>query len=341
MKKLTFFNKMMYFFNTIFAVVLLFSFILPYVKPESFSLLSLLSLAVPILIIINVFFFLYWLLKLKKQLILSFMVLFLGYILLPSLYKFSSSNDKTNENSFSIMNYNVRLFNVYNWIEKPDIEKDIFNIISENQPDILCLQEFRQQSNLDWSAYKHKYERLFGRSSKYGQVIYSRYPIINSGSIEFPDSSNNAIYADIVVNTDTLRVYNLHLQSFYIDTTVDNFDTKQSEAMLKRLQETFTKQQAQTELFLPHVEQSPYKVIIAGDFNNSAYSYVYNQIRGDLKDTFEEAGNGFGRTYKFKYFPLRIDFILVDNSFEVNSFKTLNEELSDHFPIYTEISLHK
>ena len=59
----------------------------------------------------------------------------------------------------------------------------------------------------------------------------------------------------------------------------------------------------------------------------------------DLKDTFKEQGNGFGRTYDFKFFPLRIDFILADQSFEVDSFKTFDVEYSDHYPIMTRLSL--
>ena len=100
-------------------------------------------------------------------------------------------------------------------------------------------------------------------------------------------------------------------------------------------------QQEQAELFIEHKTQSPHKMVICGDFNNTAYSYVYKEIKGDLKDGFEEAGNGFGRTFDFRYFPVRIDFILVDDSFEVNSFKVYEEKLSDHYPIRAKISLHK
>ena len=56
-------------------------------------------------------------------------------------------------------------------------------------------------------------------------------------------------------------------------------------------------QQLQAEQFLEHKNKCPYKMIICGDFNNTAYSYVYKEIKGDLQDTFVEAGNAFGRTY--------------------------------------------
>jgi endonuclease/exonuclease/phosphatase family metal-dependent hydrolase len=80
-------------------------------------------------------------------------------------------------------------------------------------------------------------------------------------------------------------------------------------------------------------------MIVCGDFNNTAFSYVYKIIKYGLTDTFREAGNGFGRSYEFKYFPVRIDFILADEAFNVNGFKTYSEHYSDHYPIMATISL--
>ena len=81
-------------------------------------------------------------------------------------------------------------------------------------------------------------------------------------------------------------------------------------------------------------------MIICGDFNNTAFSYVYKEIKGGLQDAFKIAGNGFGRTYDFKFFPTRIDFILVDETITVDSFKTYDNHYSDHFPVMAKVSLH-
>jgi len=238
------------------------------------------------------------------------------------------------------MNYNVRLFNLYNWIPEEHVETQIVNLIQREQPDIISFQEYQPQDNVNLSFYKYKYEKVSGTRVQYGQAIFSKYPIIASGSIAFPNTANNAIYADVVKNKDTIRIYNVHLQSLRIDTDIDNLKTDDSERLFKRISETFKKQQLQTELFLKHKEKSPYKMIICGDFNNTAFSYVYKEIKGDLVDTFQEAGNGFGRTFNFKYFPIRIDFILVDKAFKINGFKTIEDKLSDHYPIITKVSLH-
>ena len=73
---------------------------------------------------------------------------------------------------------------------------------------------------------------------------------------------------------------------------------------------------------------------MCGDMNNSAFSYVYRNIKGDLNDSFEEAGEGFGKSYDFNYYPARIDYIFVDKKFEVKKFRSFPEIIdSDHFPV--------
>ena len=338
MKNLKFTEKIVYFFNAISSAVLLLSYILPSIPPKSLSLFSVLSLGVPFLLLINVLFFLYWLVKVKKQLILSFVVLCIGYLCFGSLYKFSSSEVIEDDASFSIMNYNVRLFNLYEWIDEKHLETKIVDFISDMHPDILSLQEYHPHKNIDFSFYDYKYEKLSGGKTKYGQAIFSKFPIVNSGSIEFPNTSNNAIFVDIVKNEDTIRIYNIHLQSLRINADVESLKQENSERLLKRVSQTFEMQQFQAELFLLHKKQCQYKMVICGDFNNTAFSYVYKEIKGNLNDAFKTEGNGFGRTYDFKFFPVRIDFILTDESFNINSFKTFNEHYSDHYPILAKVN---
>lgn len=341
MKKLSFINKVIYFFNSIAAATLLISYVLPYVEPNNFALLSVLSLAVPIFLVLNMLFVVYWLLRIKKQLLLSLIVLLLGYSYLGLLYKFSSSKHIESDHNIAIMNFNVRLFNLYDWIDTPNLEGDIVDFINESAPDVIAFQEYHPHENVKLSNYKYKHEVLKGNRVKFGQAIFSKFPIINSGSVEFPNTANNAIFADIVKGSDTLRIYNVHLQSSRIDPNLENYNKEDSERLLRGVKQTFKMQQTQTELLLEHKKTSPYKTVICGDFNNTAYSYVYKEISEGMKDAFKEAGNGFGRTFAFKYFPIRIDFILVDDAFEVNGFKTYDDKLSDHFPIVAKIALHK
>ncbi|MEC3907000.1 endonuclease/exonuclease/phosphatase family protein [Tamlana sp. 2201CG12-4] len=239
------------------------------------------------------------------------------------------------------MNYNVRLFDLYDWIPEKDTELKIVEFIKKESPDILSIQEYHPHKNVDLSFFKYKYEKLSGKKTKYGQAIFSKFPIVNSGSIEFPDTSNNAIFADVVKEGDTIRVYNIHLESMRIDAKVETLKKEDSERLFNRISNTFKMQQLQADLFLKHKNTCNHKMVICGDFNNTAFSYVYRKIKGDLNDTFKKAGNGFGRSYNFKFFPVRIDFILSDEAFAVNGFKSYNEQYSDHFPVMATLSLDK
>lgn len=338
MKQLKGFDKFVFILNSIVALLLLLSYILPYFEPKKFAFLSVLSLTVPFLIILNILFVVYWLFRVKKQMLLSLIVLLIGYSYIGSFYKFSSSKNIEDPQNISVMNYNVRLFNLFKWIPDENVNQKIVDFINENQPDILSIQDYRRDEDIKFTGYK-KFEIISGEKIKNGQAIYSKFPIVNSGSIDFPDSNNNAIFVDIVKGKDTIRVYNVHLQSMKIDANGDALTKEPIENLFRKVSRTFTMQQFQTELFLLHKRECPYKIIICGDFNNTAYSYAYKEIKGDLQDAFVEAGNGFGRTYNFKFFPIRIDFILVDKGFDINSFKTFDVPLSDHYPIMTRVKI--
>ena len=338
--KLKLVDKIIYILNVVLALLLLLSYFLPYLPPKTFSILSVISLGVVFLVLINLLFFVYWLLRLKRQFFLSLVILIIGYVMYGTFYEFSTAETVKEEKAIKVMNYNVRMFNLYEWIPQNDIDTKILDFIKTESPDVLSIQEFHPNQNMDFSFFKYKYERLSGKKTKSGQVIFSKYPIVNSGSIEFPNTSNNAIFADIVNGKDTIRVYNIHLESMHINTNVDSLKKEKSERLFKRVGKTFEMQQLQTEQFLNHKAACKYKMIICGDFNNTSFSYVYRRIKGDhLVDTFKEAGNGFGRTYNFKFFPIRIDYILADETFAVNAFKTYKELYSDHYPIMATLSL--
>ena len=338
MKKLNLFDKFVFLLNSLAALTLLLAYILPYLEPKRFGFVSVLSLTMPFLIIVNLLFLVYWLLNVRKQLFLSLIVLLIGYQHGLSLYKFSGLKQVDDADNIVVMNYNVRLFNVFKWIPDINAGKEISNFIHEKKPDIISMQDYRPDKALMLKAY-YKYESLSGGKIINGQAIYSKFPIIHKGIIEFPNTFNNVIFADVVKGKDTIRVYNVHLQSFKIDVSTDPLKKETSENLFNRVGKTFSLQQSQTELFLEHKAKCKYKVIISGDFNNTAYSYVYKEIRVGMKDAFVEAGNGFGRTFDFKFFPVRIDYIMVDDHFEINSFKTFDVKYSDHFPIMSRVKI--
>lgn len=336
MKKLSLLNKVIYFINNVFALLLFLSIAIPYIRPKSFPIISVLSLTVPFLIFAHFIFIIYWLINgVKKQFILSSICIILTILFSYFPYKFSGKK-AVNNSKLSIMNYNVHLFNRYNWIQTKNIPEKISKFIVKNDPDILAIQEYYKSKD-NHIKFPYKHLELKGES-KFGQAIFSKYKIINRGSLNFKNTSNNAIFIDILKENDTIRIYNLHLESMHIKMDSLNLSEKNSKKLLKRISTSFVRQQTQVEQFIAHKENCHYKTIICGDFNNTAYSWVYKKIKDDFQDSFLQAGKGFGKTFDFNKYPLRIDFILASDKFEVIEHKNFNVKFSDHEPILAKLN---
>ena len=346
MKQLSWFNKMMFFFNLVLTILTFIAYLLPFLAPKVFPFLSVLTLVLPFFLILNGLFFVFWLIQFKKRMFLSGLVLLMGITFINKFYKFSAKDLPESENDFIVMSYNVRLFNLFDWISK-DVTHEIQAFINDKNPDILCIQEYSTGANIDLKVYTHRYIFMQGNKIKTGQAIFSKFPIINEGNLVFPDSNNNVIFADIKKGKDIIRVYNMQLQSIKISPDVneisENIDVinqQKSQLVINRISVAFKKQQQQAEIIKNHKKECEYPIIICGDMNNSAFSYVYRNIKGNLKDTFEEAGSGFGKTYNFKYYPVRIDYIFADAKMKVKSFENFPEfENSDHYPLMTRLSM--
>ncbi len=347
MKNLSWFNKGMFYLNIMLTVTTFMAYILPFLAPNFFPLLSVFTLFMPLFFILNLLFFLYWAIQFKKRMILSGLVLLIGITFINKFYKFSAKDYPDDEKDFVVMSYNVRLFNVFKWIKREDVPENILAFINENNPDILCVQEYSNSAHLDLKLYPHRYIYMEGVKIKTGQAIFSKYPIIDQGHIKFPDSDNNVVYADIKKGKDIIRVYNMHLQSIKIspavteiDKNIDVINKGKSEKLLHRISVAFRKQQQQAEIIKEHKNKCKYPIIICGDMNNGPFSYVYRSIKGKLKDSFEEAGTGFGATYKFKYYPARIDYIFADDKMIVKKFESFPDfDNSDHCPIMAKLSM--
>lgn len=322
------------------ATGLLLSYLLAFIPPKSFPLLSVLSLGVPVLILVNILFLVYWIIKFKRQCLLSLIVLLIGYNYVFSLFQFSETIN-TSEEELSIMSYNVRMYNSFNWTKEERIPEKITNFIQDNDPDVLLTQEHTvDETNLK-DIYPYHFVHRKDKNSEFGMAIFSKYPIVNRGSLDFPhDGNNNSIFADLLIKKDTLRIFNVHFQSLNINAEIDGLRKEDSKKLLGRIGQGFSMQQEQAEMLMEKVNSTPYKTIISGDFNNTAFSYNYQFIKGDrFTDAFLEAGAGFGQSFQLSYFPLRIDFMLIDTSLQINSYKSFNKKLSDHYPIVTRIKI--
>tara|TARA_B100000809_G_scaffold266900_1_gene332715 strand:+ start:860 stop:1876 length:1017 start_codon:yes stop_codon:yes gene_type:complete len=338
MKKLSFLDSLVFILNSIAASLLLGSYIIPYISPKQIATVSVLSLGFPLLLIVNTLFLLYWLLKFKKQFLLSFIVILIGYQHVYSFIKFTEEKIFLNDD-IKIMSYNVRLLNQYKWSGDKEIELKIHDFIAQKDPDVISFQEFPKKGK-QIKNYKYQYIKHNNKSS-IGLTILSKYEIIKKGSLNFVNSGNNAVFADIVIRQDTIRFYNIHLQSLQIEKKEMNFDEYDAKELLFKFKKYFRIQATQVEQLLAHERKCTYKTILMGDFNNTAFSWVYKQIKNNKKDAFIEAGAGFGKSFDY-IFPFRIDYILTDPEIKIHNFKTYNNlKYSDHYPIIARINLSK
>ncbi|WP_127024904.1 endonuclease/exonuclease/phosphatase family protein [Flagellimonas beolgyonensis] len=341
MKKLSWFNRVVFAINVLVAFFLLLIGLFSFLQFQPIPALAVLSLFVPILFVLNGLFVIYWLVLRKRKFLWSLWAIILGYIVFGSFYGLGSDAVESGENHLKVMTYNVWGFNKNGWIKEPNIGDRIIDFVKKEDPDILCFQEYDRSKDDQMVEFKFKSVTLYKKSTpKTTQAIFSKFPIVGSGSLDLPGTINNVIYADIVTKGDTVRVYNVHLQSFNIVPSAAAISNgENSERTYKRLVNTFTKQLEQAKLFREHLGKSPHKNLVCGDFNNTQFSNIYKIIKGDLQDTFREQGTGFGRTYDLLKFPIRIDYILADPDFEVLSHQNFNIKLSDHYPVMSTLRL--
>lgn len=302
---------------------------------------------------------LYWLVQFKPAIIFGLIVLIVA---VPTAYHFlqiSLPKKKAQAKQLKVTSYNAMLFDLYNWSHNSESRGRILSGLSDIKPDILCIQEFYTSeekgdfNNADTlrrvmkMPYQHsEFTTTLRKFDHWGIATFSKFPIINQGKIVFNTRSNNiCIFSDIVTGKDTIRVYNIHLQSVSFSKHDNKFledviseknaenEVTNSKNILRRLKNAFIKRTQQVEMIVTHMKTCPYPIILCGDFNETAASYSYRKLSADLEDAFVERGIGLGRTYAGKWPQFRIDYILHDKSLHCADFRRSPETFTDHFPI--------
>ena len=356
--------------NCIAAVLFLLACLVPYLNPAQWWPIGFLGLMVPYLVIVLIFFILFWLILKPLYCLLPLVVLTLGLKQLSSLFALHAKEGFTTvkiEPRLRLVDWNVgSLVGLSKGKDKQKhIRTQLAGAIQNMQPDVICLQEFNhsntqgpQADNIGLFRKTYPYYFFSKDYSKgdgfflYGSIIFSRYPIVHTGRIQYPGKrAESLIYADIVKGEDTIRIFTTHLQSFrfseadYQDIEKIKQQDKElfeaSKSIIKKMQLAFTRRGIQANIVREALENSPHPSIICGDFNDVPNSYTYFQIRGERQDAFLEKGFGIGRSYVALAPTLRIDYILPDNHFFIHQFDMVDEDLSDHLMLVADISLKK
>lgn len=358
----------MWWLNIAAAVVLLVTYLAPHISPVSSWVPALLAMTYPYQLVLHLGFIGWWFFMRKKRMVLSGVMLLLGFAHIGDHVQLFGRNAPGMEirgEAVKVMSYNVRLFNLYDWNRNKESRDAIFEVFKREDPDILCLQEYfyspdgrffeTEQSLLRDFRFVAGHQRYTNKAKyqqHFGIATFSTHPIIRKGYIDFPENPENVcIWTDIALKDDTIRVYNAHLASYHFgdadykfikaldtDTHTDSLKTG-GERILRRLRRGFRLRADEVHRIVEHMRQSPHPVLYCGDMNDVPMSYGYATLRELLSDAFVESGRGMGGTYIGDLPSLRIDHILYGKGLHAWDFQTLPDELSDHRAITTRIGL--
>lgn len=347
---------------------LLLAYLCPFVHPSTFWPLPFFGLAYPIIMIFTLIFLLIWTFRKSRWALVVLGVILIGGKLHLRTVSLPFGTEEVPENAepFTILSYNVRLFDLYNWtLDEENSNRDaIFKYLQEKDADVVCLQEFYHQDKptpfptrdtlvtiLNTKYYHERYSHKLKGRQNFGIAMFSRFPMIARGDIMFEDPENKdnnyCIYADIVKGNDTLRVYNVHLQSikfqkddyaFFGDGKAIAGEKKSTARLLMdKLRIAYPKRAEQARKVVEHMEQSPYEVVVCGDFNDTPLSYTYNTFFSHFTDAFRNASSGIGVTYAGKVPAGRIDYIFHSRDLHSGDFEIQSEVHSDHRAISCKI----
>ena len=348
--------QILFFINNLVALATWLAYLAWFVNPSTWPVAGIIALAVPAFIGLNVLFLLIWLLFYRRYIWISVLTLALGWWHIKGLVAFNSPKNADAQESFRVMSFNSKYyFAGFTWAKTYPPKEEIQAFVNQVDPDIFCIQEF-QKAKAWVPDHKLKYRYLSKHITSH-LAIFSAYPFINSGEVEYPVKTqeyDKFIYADIVKDRDTIRIVVAHLASFGLEnedlSNIKNFDrlqdeeiTRSSKNIFGQLNKAYAKRGIQVNALAEFIDQSPYPVLFCGDLNDTPTSYTYRKLTNKLNDSFKEAGAGFGTSqvqFARNKLPLRIDHILIDSKFKAVNWQVVKEEFSDHYPIYADLELY-
>ena len=364
-KNMSWRGKIFAYLTIVFNLLLFFSYLAFLSDPTKNSGIAFLGLAYPILVTINLILFFIWFIKRDIFFFPTLILLILG---MYHHSRFLQINPKISENNsynekIKVISFNVRLFDLYNWTHNEEVKSKIIQLIKKQKPEIICFQEYFYDNNKEFITreiilkelgFEHYHESFTDESNKnslFGLATFSKFPIINKGSLAFKnDHSNHCMWSDIVCESDTIRVFNTHLGSIRFNNSdykiiggkgspLYSYQKIPKQDIFNRLKIGFSKRAQQITELVPYLKDSPFKRILCSDLNDTPISYAYNQLSNLFTDSFTKSGFGIGGTYIGKVPFLRIDYIWHDKDLDSFNFKTHQNQLSDHKAISVEILL--
>ena len=356
------------FLNVALVFLFLLAVVAPYLDPEDFWFISFLGLGFPFLLTAMVIFFFGWLFTSRKMAILPLVALLLGYKSIGAFFAVhpdSAFRYSKEKNVIRVATWNVARFVEMKRNNNAGSRTRLrmMEQIKEQDADVLCFQEFFHSIAPGWYPNLSYISKSFGYPYYYyshdddgdnhfiGTVIFSRYPMIDSGMVRYPRPSlpDALMHVDLKVGPDTVRIFSTHLQSLQLGAsdyaTIDQIKDgepgvwQNSRTIFSKWKRGVSNRKLQTDIVEKVTADSPHPSIVCGDLNDVPNSYTYFTVRGGKQDAFLEKGFGIGRTFSAISPTLRIDYVFADESFEVKQVKRIVKNYSDHYMLVADLVL--
>lgn len=349
------FNFIVFPVTIVVGLLLMFSGQVASISPQINSFLPLIGLAFPILFLLNFCFLVYWLIQLKwKSLIPAAFFLFnLGQMSLYFQWNGKPDFQPRPQDLCKVVTYNANLFGVFTSGWQQD---SVLQMIRTENADIICLQEVYAKNETMMSLVQRMKKHCnypFGvvyklnENRPYGMMILSKHRIEKWNRISFGENTGNmAMWVDIKMpsaemnSEKTIRVYNVHLQSFRFNKTDyktiekvnsnKEIDKEKTDGLITRMKLAYEKRAEQTDILTNVLKECKIPKIVVGDFNDVPVSYTYRKVSDNLGDAFVKCGRGLERTYKGPFPSFRIDYILYSDPMICIRYNSRSNVPSDH-----------
>ena len=360
-------KKILLFSNLLLGLIFIAGVNVKYFDPENWWFLSLITLVLPYLLLALLIFLFFWLFVKPFYIFISLATLIISYHAVESIFPLNFSSAFSLEKQagdIRVMSWNVEQFDILQYKAHPEIKQKMFDLINKYDPDIACFQEavigenkksinyfpdIKKALKFTDNLYSYTLKDDFDQNHHFGIIIFSKYPIVRKQMIVNNPNNYNSTYqfVDVLVNSDTFRIFNVHLQSLkfskenreYLNkaSTPVAADISESKSIISKIKKGIIKRASQAFFIKDEMKTSPYPIILCGDFNDVPVSYAYETIGEGMNNAFVQKGSGISGTFSSISPTLRIDNIFVDKRFSVSQFVRVKKKLSDHFPIIADL----
>lgn len=351
--------------NLFFSLMYLFGIISVIVPSNKFVWFSYFGLIFPLLILSQIFFVIFWLFRRHKwYCLISLSLLIFSFPAVNrtfTLFHKEKSIVMPEQAKIKLLTYNVSMFSGEKHYQP------IMKLIEDSNADIVCIQEFgfynytnqlTEDQILKRFQTNYPYRHLWYKNQKgkfsWGVATFSKYPIIKKKKVEYASAYNVSVFSDIIINKDTIRIFNNHLESNKL--TMNDFKNYKllsenpnrekflsvTEQMSTKLSSAYRGRARQARIIAEEIRKSPYPVIVCGDFNDVPQSYTYHTISEGLCDVITATKYGYNYTFHNNGILVNIDHVLLnENYFTPISATIIHEPYSDHYPLLTEFQINK